>query len=70
LITKPIRVEDGAWIGAGAFVGPGVTVGKHAVLTAGSVATKDLKPYWVYQGNPAVQVKKREIGEKAETLKS
>jgi putative colanic acid biosynthesis acetyltransferase WcaF len=70
LITNPIRVEDGAWIGAGAFVGPGVTVGKHAVLTAGSVATKDLKPYWVYQGNPAVQVKKREIGEKAETLKS
>jgi putative colanic acid biosynthesis acetyltransferase WcaF len=70
LITKPIRVSRGAWIGASAFVGPGVTVGNHAVLTAGSVATKDLQPYGIYQGNPVVRIKKREIGGKAETLKS
>jgi putative colanic acid biosynthesis acetyltransferase WcaF len=62
LITKPIRVQAGAWIGASAFVGPGVTVGTHAVLTAGSVATKDLQPYGIYQGNPAVLIKKREFG--------
>ena len=61
LITKPIRVESGAWIGAAAFVGPGVSVGSHAVLTAGSVATKDLEPYGIYQGNPAVLIKKRVI---------
>ena len=61
LITKPIRVEPGAWIGAGGFVGPGVSVGSHAVLTAGSVAAKDLEPYGIYQGNPAVQVKRRVI---------
>jgi putative colanic acid biosynthesis acetyltransferase WcaF len=59
LITKPIRVEEGAWVGAGAFVGPGVSVGSHAVLTAGSVTTKDLEPYGIYQGNPAVRVKER-----------
>ena len=70
LITKPIQVERGAWIGAAAFVGPGVTVGSHAVLTARSVATKDLEPYGLYQGNPAVLLKKREIEEKAETLES
>ena len=61
LITKPIQVEVGAWVGAGAFVGPGVTVGSHAVLTAGSVAVKDLEPYGIYQGNPAVRVKERVI---------
>jgi putative colanic acid biosynthesis acetyltransferase WcaF len=70
LITKPLRVEAGAWVGAGAFVGPGVTVGTHAVLTAGSVATSDLEPFGIYQGNPAVMVRRREIkGGKPETLK-
>jgi len=61
LIVEPIRVEQGAWIGAAAFVGPGVTVGSHAVLTAGSVATGDLEPFGVYQGNPAVLVRQRVI---------
>jgi putative colanic acid biosynthesis acetyltransferase WcaF len=61
LITKPIRVENGAWIGASSFVGPGVVVGTHAVLTAGSIATRDLQPYGIYHGNPAVWVKQRVI---------
>jgi putative colanic acid biosynthesis acetyltransferase WcaF len=61
LITKPITVESGAWVGAGAWVGPGVTVGSHAVLAAGSVATKDLEPFGIYRGNPAVLVKRRVI---------
>ena len=69
LITEPIRVEQGAWVGAGAIVGPGVSVGTYAVLTAGSVATKDLQNYGIYQGNPAVLIKKREIGEDAKALK-
>ena len=64
LITQPIQVERGAWIGAGAFVGPGVLAGSHAVLAAGSVATKDLEPYGIYQGNPAVLIKKRVIEQK------
>jgi putative colanic acid biosynthesis acetyltransferase WcaF len=61
LIVKPIVVEDGAWIGAAAWVGPGVTVGSHAVLAAGSVATKDLEPDGIYQGNPAALVRQRVI---------
>ncbi len=64
LNTKPIRVESGAWIAASAFVGPGIKVGSHAVLTAGSVATKDLQPYGIYQGNPAVWVKERLLEQK------
>jgi putative colanic acid biosynthesis acetyltransferase WcaF len=70
LITKPIQVGPGAWVGAGAFVGPGVSVGSHAVLTAGSVATQDLQPWGIYQGNPAVLIKQRNIRVNAEKLKS
>jgi putative colanic acid biosynthesis acetyltransferase WcaF len=61
LITKPIKLEDGAWLGAGCWVGPGVTVGSHAVLTAGSVAAKNLEARGIYRGNPAVLVKQRVI---------
>jgi putative colanic acid biosynthesis acetyltransferase WcaF len=61
LITQPIKLEDGVWIGAGCWVGPGVTVGSHAVLTVGSVATKNLAANGIYQGNPAVLVKQRVI---------
>jgi putative colanic acid biosynthesis acetyltransferase WcaF len=61
LMVKPIQIDDGAWIGAGAWVGPGVHVGSHAVLTAGSVATADLKPFTINRGNPAVCIKERII---------
>jgi putative colanic acid biosynthesis acetyltransferase WcaF len=42
LITKPIIIEDGAWICAKTTVGPGVRVHEGAVLALGSVATRDL----------------------------
>jgi putative colanic acid biosynthesis acetyltransferase WcaF len=61
LIVRPITVEDGSWIAAGAWVGPGVTVGTHAVLTAGSVSNQNLEPYAIYRGNPAVLIKPRVI---------
>jgi len=61
LITGPIVLEDGVWIGAGAIVNQGVTAHSHAVLTSGSVANKNLEAYSVYQGNPAVKVRSRTI---------
>ncbi len=64
LIVKPIRVEQGAWVGAAAFVAPGVRVGNHAVLAAGSVATTDLQPYGIYRGNPAQFIKQRQLRER------
>lgn len=57
LMVAPVRLEDGAWVGATALVCPGVTIGVGAVLTAGSVATGRLEPNKVYQGNPAVEKK-------------
>lgn len=61
LMVKPIKIEKGAWIGAKAMVVQGVTVGAHAVLTAGSIATKDLDPFGIYSGNPAELKKQRTI---------
>jgi putative colanic acid biosynthesis acetyltransferase WcaF len=63
LLTAPITVRRGAWLTAGTFVAPGVTVGSHAVLTMGSVATKDLEPYGIYRGNPAEKIRTRTIAE-------
>ena len=58
LITGKIELKDGAWVGARAVVCPGVTMGEGSVLTAGSVATRDIERDAVCQGNPAV-VKKQ-----------
>jgi putative colanic acid biosynthesis acetyltransferase WcaF len=62
LMVSPIILEEGSWIGAGAWVGPGVTAFTHSILSAGSVATRDLLPYGIYQGNPAVVRKQRQVG--------
>ena len=51
--VKPIVIEDEVWIGANAVITSGVTVGKHSVVAAGSVVTRDVPPYTVVGGNPA-----------------
>ncbi|KAF0202287.1 MAG: putative colanic acid biosynthesis acetyltransferase [Bacteroidetes bacterium] len=61
LITKPIVLEEGAWIGAHSVVCPGVICKSHSVLAVNSVATTDMEPYFIYQGNPAVKTKERKI---------
>ena len=61
LIVKGITLEDGSWVGAQSVVCPGVTLKSHSILSVGSIATKDLCPYTIYQGNPAVEIRKREI---------
>jgi putative colanic acid biosynthesis acetyltransferase WcaF len=59
-ILKPIiTIHDYAWVAADAFVGPGVTVGEGTVLGARGCAMKDLAPWTVYTGNPALRVKDR-----------
>jgi len=59
LITQPVTLADGVWIGAGAIVNLGVTAASHAMLTSGSVANKNLEAYSIYQGNPAVKIRER-----------
>ena len=64
LMIGSIVLEDGVWIGAKSLVGPGVTCASHAVLSAYSVTYRNLEPYQIYGGNPAVPVRLREINAK------
>lgn len=59
LIAYTMHIERYAWICARASVAPGVRVAEGAVLGLASVATRDLKPWTVYSGNPAVAVRER-----------
>lgn len=68
LMVGEIHLEDGTWIGAKSIVCPGVSCGTHSVLAAGSVATDPLEPYTIYQGNPALAVKVRDIQNPTESL--
>jgi len=61
LITGSIVLEDGVWIGAQAVVNQGITAFSHSVLTTGSIATKNMEAYTIYQGNPAVKIRERHI---------
>jgi putative colanic acid biosynthesis acetyltransferase WcaF len=61
LLVGKISIEEGAWIGAKAVVCPDVIVHSHAILSVGSVATKNLEPYSIYQGNPAIKIRDRII---------
>lgn len=53
----PVVIRKGAWIGAGCLILPGVTIGKHAVVGAGSVVIKDVPSKTLYAGNPAKKIK-------------
>ncbi|MFN6945704.1 MAG: acyltransferase [Cytophagaceae bacterium] len=55
--TAEIVIEDEAWIGANAVITAGVHIGKHSVVAAGSVVTKDVPPYTIVGGNPAKPLK-------------
>ena len=59
MISYPMRLGAYSWICARASVAPGVNVGAGAVLGLGSVASRDLEPWTVYSGSPAVRVKER-----------
>ena len=55
---RPVRICEQAWIGAGCYILKGVTVGRGAIVGAGSVVTEDVPPFTVVAGNPARMVRK------------
>ena len=59
LISKgPVVIEDDCWLGFGCEVLSGVHIGKHSVVAARAVVTKDVPAYSVVAGNPARIVKR------------
>lgn len=59
-------IEKGVSIGSGAIILPGITIGKYSMIGAGSVVTKDVKPYSLIIGNPGLNVGK--VNEKGKVI--
>lgn len=61
LILKPITIGERVWIAADAFIGPGVSIGDGAVVGARAAVFKEVQPWTVVGGNPAIYLKERKI---------
>lgn len=55
--TEQVYIGDETWIGANAVILPGIFIGKHCVVAAGSVVTRNVPSNTVVAGNPAVIIK-------------
>lgn len=51
--ARGIHIRDGAWIGSGCRILDGVTIGRHAIIGAGSVVTRSVPDDITAVGNPA-----------------
>lgn len=55
--VRPVVIKKRSWIGFNSTILKGVTVGEGAIVGACSVVTKDVPPYSVAAGNPAVVIR-------------
>lgn len=62
------KVGNDVWIGANVIVLDGVRIGDGAVIAAGTVVTRDVRPYSVVAGVPAREIKRRFDDKKIEQL--
>jgi acetyltransferase-like isoleucine patch superfamily enzyme len=53
---ETVNVEDDVWIGFGSIILSGVTIGRGAIVGAGSIVTKDIPPYQIFAGSPAKKI--------------
>ena len=64
-----MHIGNDVWIGMDAMILPGVQIGDGAVIAAGAVVVKNVLPYEVVGGNPAVHIKNRFTEEQIVALK-
>jgi maltose O-acetyltransferase len=62
-VAKPVTIEDYAWIASRATILPGVRIGRGAVVAASAVVSRDVPPYGLALGNPAVVREDRRVRE-------
>jgi acetyltransferase-like isoleucine patch superfamily enzyme len=53
LVTRPVIIEDDAWIGIGAIILKGVRIGRGARVAPGAVVTTNVPPGMTVAGSPA-----------------
>ena len=53
-----VFIDDDVFIGAGVMIMDGVKIGRHSVIGAGSVVTRDVSAYTIVAGNPAREIRK------------
>lgn len=59
--VEPVRIEDYVFIGPRVIIMPGVNIGKGAVVAGGAVVTKDVLPFTIVAGVPAVKIGERKL---------
>lgn len=63
-----IRIGNDVWIGYNVTIMAGVTIGDGAIIATNSTVTRDVAPYSIVGGNPAMEIKKRFSEEKIRQL--
>jgi maltose O-acetyltransferase len=59
-ILQPVVIEDYVWIGMNVSIYPGIEIGEGAIVSMGSVVTKNIPPLAIVRGNPAEVVRYRD----------
>jgi acetyltransferase-like isoleucine patch superfamily enzyme len=56
-LAAPVVIEDDVWICFKASIMKGVTIGRGAIVSAGAVVTRNVEPWTVVAGNPAIVIR-------------
>ena len=62
--SAPVKISRGAWIGAHSIILKGVTIGEGAIVSAGSVVTKNVPSWTIVAGNPAYVIRELQEDER------
>lgn len=59
IINKNVQIGDNVWIGNNVIILGGITIGEGSIIQAGSVVCKNIPPYSICGGHPAIPFKYR-----------